>query len=300
MLASEVLLEEVAPSAPGMGAERVTAAVVGLLGLALEVGASRATDRPVSWLLVAAFASLLVVGLAPLPYGARAGAVFVVGGAIGTVTLVTTAAGDWMRTAAAALLSALVVVLPAGLLVRSNYCGAKTGRAVTALGLVVLIGWLALQGAQGVFGGFDGRAGAPGAGLATAAVALALVGFLALLAFMGPGSTGGCRVWAIALLVWTVGQLALEGWAEAAGNTTHGSSLLLWHLSSRVSATLLLVPAAVALSHLLGAGISERTREQAERATKRREAVVRDAKRSVLEMRRARADSEPVERRKTG
>ena len=62
MLASEVLLEDVAPSAPGRVAERLTAVIVGLAGLGLELGVCAWTGRSPSWLLVAAFGSFLAVG----------------------------------------------------------------------------------------------------------------------------------------------------------------------------------------------------------------------------------------------
>lgn len=296
MLASEVLLEDVAPSAPGGAAERVVASLVGLAGAGMELGVSRVTERPASWLLVSAFGALFAAGVAPLPYAVRASTVFVVGGAIGAVTLIGAAVGDWTSTASAALLSALVMLLPTGLLVRSNYCGSKTGRFVTALGLLVAIAWLIAQGPGEWFTGFDGRAGDAGVALAVSRIALVVLCFLSLLAFMGPGSTGACRAWAIGVLVWFGAQLALEGWAESAV----WSQTTLWQSVSRVAGALLLVPAAVAFSHLLGVGISERARERADRATRRREAVLREAKRAVLEVRRAREESGTVERRKTG
>lgn len=298
VLASEVLLEEVAPSAPGRGAERVAAALVGLLGVALELGVCTLVGRSPSWLLLAAFGSFLLIGLLPVAYVVRAGVVFAVGAGLGAVTLVGAADPGAAGVVRAILLAALAVTLPAGLLVRSNYCGSRVGRGLTALGIVLAVAWLAALGTSGLAAGFDGRGGAPALGAAAARVLLALVCLLALLAFMSPASTGGCRAWATLVLAWFPVQLGLDLWAqEPAWSQTLG-----WVASSRAAAVLLLVPASVALSHLLGAGISTRTREKAERGQRLREAVLQEAKRSVLEVRRARAEriEPPVARENVG
>lgn len=284
VLASDVMLEDEAPAAPGRSAERIAAVVVGVLGLVIELAAATAGHAP-SWLMCAVFGIVLVLGVVPVPYSARAGALLAVAGGTSAMLLLQDGGADATAVGRAILFACFAIILPAGLFVRQNYCGARTGRVLTAVGVVAALVWLLLPGEGAVWRGFsDDTPHLIEACLRLALVPLAL---MALLAFMPSESTGACRLWAVLLLVWAATFLAASLWARTSSGSP--TAALIWTARSRVAAALLIPTAAVALSHLLGKGIGERTRRRVARRKERREALVAETQRSVREMRVAKS-----------
>ncbi|MCB9708122.1 MAG: hypothetical protein H6714_04995 [Myxococcales bacterium] len=253
LLASAVLWEDFAPEEPGKQWLRQAALAVGVLGVSAALVLS--WQEPAALLLAVLFALIGVLGLIGLSYTWRASLMAPV--ALGALVLVSgPQSGPW--------LSIGIAVLSASLLFRAFYRSSKTARVLVGSSLLVCISWLAKTVKEGQFEVMDLQWQSWLGPIMW--VALALLLLLSLLAFMEPRTTGGCKLWATALLVWyamyLTAEWALRAWPAASGigrsspsvASPHG--IIRSHLSAELltlSSILLAVIAALSLWQLLSA-----------------------------------------------
>jgi hypothetical protein len=171
----------------------VLAASLGAFGAAAVVvlGAGGLT-----FVMAGALGAIALLGVAPIPFGARAAALVTLCGGGSAIVLSAGAGGGVPR----ALLTIGVAVLGAGLLLRAWHRASRASRVLVGAGVFACGMWLwqtrALAGLTILDTAW--QAWLP----EVAPVVLALVLLLSLLAFMNSASTGGCGVWATMLLVW--------------------------------------------------------------------------------------------------
>jgi hypothetical protein len=204
VLASEALRKDLAPAAPAGPEVRKVTVAVGLAGVAAVLALCGPTGFALP--IGGAFLALAMLGLAPMPYQARAAALVTVSGS--GLAIVT-----WTRIETATDLERLVVligvlVLSMALLFRSWHRASLLARALVALGASVCAGWLAMS--DGLQKLLILEAGWQHWLPAVMPLPLAIVLLLALLAFMDSRSTGGCIAWASLLLGW----YTLHAWIE--------------------------------------------------------------------------------------
>jgi hypothetical protein len=204
VLASEALKRDLTPSSPAPQLARRIAMIVGALGAAQALLWSGPHGIAVP--LAGAFAALIALGAAPMAYAARASAVATVAGAaLGVAAFVeTTATGRFEPL----VLATGVTVLSAALLFRAWHRASWFARALTAFGIAVCAGYLAMSEALRRLPIVDPswQAWLP----QLLQLVLVLLLFLSLLAFMDARSTGGCDAWALSLLGWYVVFRAVE------------------------------------------------------------------------------------------
>lgn len=205
VLASDILLEDVAPHHPAASLLRLAlggvAAVFAALGVLELCGLLKAAG---GWGELAVAAVAMVVMLFPLPYVVRATLAALTGFVpllLGVMLLPETFA---QRAAGLAML----VVLPAVFFFRARYRALSAARAVLAVAFVVAAPGLIFASVQA----FDDHAPIAVRVLDGALVAGALGGAFG---FMGAETTGACGVWATTTLglasahaasvVWTAG-----------------------------------------------------------------------------------------------
>ncbi len=201
VLASECLREDLTPTEPGRATLRWVAAVLGVVGAAVVVPVGGATGFAlIEGALLAAIAAL---GLSPMRYELRAGGVTVLG--IVGLALAVVATGV---AAVPPILAVAVTVLGAGLLFRGTYRASSWARLLVGigigLGLVWFVGSGTVTGLTVLDITWQSIAGA------VVRLAFALLVLLSLLAFMDSSTTGGCRVWGTAILVWYAAFVMLE------------------------------------------------------------------------------------------
>ncbi len=200
VLASDLLREEVAPTAPGQTILRVWlggfSLVFGLAALASFLGVGSAAPGAFGGSLATAIVAA-VAALIPVTYAARASLAVVVG----LVPLVMGAGGDgplsalgFEGTLAAAGGLATVTALPGALLFRARYRAFAAARAIIGVSLAASGLFLVLATA----GALDSAAPMIcriGDGAAAITILTAFFGF------MGEETSGGCEGWAALLLV---------------------------------------------------------------------------------------------------
>lgn len=198
VLASEALRRDLTPSAPAPLLMRRSAVLVGSVGATQVLLWSGGQGIAVP--LAGAFAALAALGFAPMAYAARAAAIgTVAGSALGVAAFVETAATGRFEPL---VLAAGVTVLGAALLFRAWHRASWLARALTALGIAVCAGFLAMSEALQRLPIVDPswQAWLP----QVLQLVLVLLLLLSLLAFMDARSTGGCDAWAFSLLGWHV------------------------------------------------------------------------------------------------
>lgn len=178
--------------------------VVGAMGAAQALLWSGAHGIAVP--LAGAFAALFALGASPMGYAARASAIATVSGsALGFAAFIeTTASGRFEPL----VLATGVTVLSAALLFRAWHRASWLARALTAFGIAVCAGYLAMSEALRRLPIVDPswQAWLP----QLLQLVLVLLLFLSLLAFMDARSTGGCDAWAFCLMGWYVIFRAVE------------------------------------------------------------------------------------------
>jgi hypothetical protein len=247
VLASESLRADLTPNAPGRSAIRATAITLGLGG---ALAATLVGGPGLGTLTVAAALALVAaLGLAPLAYRRRALALFAVAApALLSATMLAAPHGGVPH---GGLLACTASGLAGALYFRAEYRASRLARALIAAGVAAGALWLVAAGALTGLGAIDAawQSWLPallGAGLAPVLA-------LATLGFMTEDSTGGCSLWASALLVWFAcyesAAHAAQVFPAAGGGPADG-----WHLGAAMGAvaTPLLAPVvALALAQLL-------------------------------------------------
>ncbi|MDD9937425.1 MAG: hypothetical protein OXT09_27690 [Myxococcales bacterium] len=198
VLASVALRRDLAPAAPAPATLRVSAALLGLIGMLACVAISGVDG--LGLVLAGAFAAIAVVGLSPMSYPSRAAAVVTLTG--GALTLVTWQSMERLQTIEPIVLLVGVLVLSSALLFRAWHRASLLARAMTLLGMASCMGWLWMARSLATLTILDTQwqAWLP----PVLQVPLALILMLSLLAFMDSRSTGGCGMWASLLLLWYV------------------------------------------------------------------------------------------------
>lgn len=206
LLASSVLWEDFAPKEPGHQVLRQTAIAVGVVGTAATLVLS--WQEPAALLLAALFALLGLLGVIGLSYALRAASIVPVAfcGLLGV---------SWVRTGLTGLysgpwLAVGVAVLSASLYFRAYYRSSKIARLLVGAGILVCAGWLFAAGHMDQLAVLDLHWQSWLKPMMWLGLALLLL--LSLLAFMEARTTGGCKLWATALLGWYAIYVTLE-WA---------------------------------------------------------------------------------------
>lgn len=204
VLASEALRRDLTPSAPAPLLARRGAVVVGVAGATQALLWSE--GRGIAVPLAGAFVALVALGVAPMAYAARAAAIATVtGSALGVAAFAETAATGRFEPL---VLATGVTVLGAALLFRAWHRASWLARALTAFGIAVCAGFLAMSEALRRLPIVDPswQAWLP----QLLQLVLVLLLLLSLLAFMDARSTGGCDAWAYCLFAWYVIFRAVE------------------------------------------------------------------------------------------
>ena len=194
VLASELLREQMRPSAPGAKTLQRMGALLGGLGiLAISVVGGL---HPLTYVCLAALAGILVLSVAPLSYTGRALSLLLLGG-------VTSGLPLWepdIRSVIdeGVLLAGSTILLGGSLLFRAYYRGARLARVAVTMGVLALAAWFFLSDGHRslVTVAEHWQSWAP----ATTHVAFGLIAVLSLLAFMESSTRGGSHVWAYSLL----------------------------------------------------------------------------------------------------
>ena len=247
VLASESLRADLAPNTPGRSAIRVAALALGAGG-ALAAGL---VGGPGFGTLTVAAALALVgaLGLAPLAYRGRALALFAV--AAPTLLSATVLAAPHGGVPHGGLLGLTASGLAGALYFRAEYRASRLARGLIAAGVAAGVVWLAMSGALTALGAIEAAWQSWLPALLGATLAPMLL--LAMLGFMTEHSTGGCGLWATALLVWlacyeNAAHAAQVFPADASGPSDD------WHIGAAMGAvaTPLLAPiVALAVAQLL-------------------------------------------------
>jgi hypothetical protein len=204
VLASEALREQIAPAEPGRDTIRVLSVLIGISGttfMLLLLGTS-GMGLP----LAGAFLALTALGFPSIPYAPRAAAVFTISAsALGVVT--------WMVVgtvgAPAVVVETIgVVILAIALVFRAWHRASVVARILVASGILVCVGWLGMSGWLKDFTTLDPAWQSWLPTIIRAPFGLLLM--LSLLAFMDARTTGGCGIWATAVLVWHALQMAVQ------------------------------------------------------------------------------------------
>jgi hypothetical protein len=204
VLASQSLLDDIAPVEPGRQTMRLFAVCLG--GLCAILLPALAGHERANLLSAAGFAAMAVLGAVPVRYGVRAWGVALCAFATLLYTLFIRAR-HFDAPKHDPVLALAVMLLAAALLYRSSYRASRLGRFLVGVGLALGWTWLAISG--GIFISVldvTWQSWLPAA-LRGAFIILLL---FSLLAFMSSATTGGCRVWAGALLVWYPVHLAVD------------------------------------------------------------------------------------------
>lgn len=238
-LASESLREDLSPLWPGKQEITHTLQLAGLLGALASVLV--AFDQPVGWLCAITCALIAGLSRVELEYMKRA---LIAATVSGSALLLA----SFARVALGAggddpLLSLACSLLPAALLFRSWYRGARVARALVALTLVLAFAWVGLTSNRGLLSlGFTWQSWLP----ALAWSSFSILCLLSLLAFMGDETTGGCHVWAYGISLW-FGLFACLRWAmEREGSPASGGPSAALGLTEAALASVL----AIALAQL--------------------------------------------------
>jgi hypothetical protein len=191
--------------------------------------------------LAGAFLALTAFALPSIPYAPRAAAVF-------TISASTLGVVTWMYVGTAGTPAGVVetigvVTLGIALQYRAWHRSSVAARFFVAVGILVCMGWLGMSGWLKDFTTLDPAWQSWLPTIIRAPFGLLLM--LSLLAFMDARSTGGCGIWAMAILLWhalhmTV-QLMILVWPK-------GSRVPNWQL---LTGDLSMVTAAAIASPLL-------------------------------------------------
>jgi hypothetical protein len=194
ILASDLLREQMRPSAPGQRTLRrvtVVLSVMAVLGTLLTGGA-----HPLTFASLALLVTMTTLALTPMSYRGRAISLFLMGSIATSVAL-------WQQTLEGiapqnVILSCATILLSGSLLFRAYYRGARLARIAVSLGVLTLGAWFFVSGGHQSLVTLEGdwRSWAP----ASTQMAFGLLGLLSLMAFMESSTRGGSHVWAASLM----------------------------------------------------------------------------------------------------
>jgi hypothetical protein len=194
ILASDLLREQMRPSAPGATTVRVvttTLVVVGTVAVLLAGGA-----HPLTFVSAAMLVTMATFAVTPMSYRSRAICLFLTGS-------ITTGIALWQQALHAIapeglILAGATILLSGSLLFRAYYRGARLARLAVTFGVAALGAWFVVSRGHESLVSLDGywQSWAP----AVTHMAFGLVALLSLLAFMESSTRGGSHVWAAALL----------------------------------------------------------------------------------------------------
>jgi len=267
VLASESLAADLAPQEPARGAMRALMAIGGvlLIGLFVAPWGEVAGKLIFSWdllkslsgvlfakriYLAAAGVVFLAAALLPLPYLLRA----LIGLVLGLIPFVLDAINvpEWRLI----LLFGSLILLPAALLHRARYRGSVLSRILVGVGVLGILACLLVPegGSVPLIKVFDGLGDAPASTIVLRLfpLLLLLLALLSLLAFLGSGSTGLARIWAVGLLLF----LPLQMWLSTAFQLGSGKAAthLIPDFYGGLTLLAALVLSAFGLSQLFAAG----------------------------------------------
>jgi hypothetical protein len=217
LLASEALMDDLAPVKPGEAAARFLAAVVGLLLIAAAGLLPRGPGGASPWPAVVLGGIALVAAMAPASYRQRAIALLVVGLLLAALGLRGVGPASGMATGGEIwgffrFLAA--TTLPAALLFRARYRAYAKARWILAASFVAAVPFLVRTAAM--------LAGAELDWWHLGAVAGAVAILASLAGFMGAETTAAGTYTALGVIVALTAQLALErltaggAWSDAA------------------------------------------------------------------------------------
>ncbi len=218
LLASSVLWEDFAPQEPGKEWLRQAAMAVGILGTAATLILS--WQEPIALILAALFMLIGLLGIIGMSYGLRATSIL-------PLALCGLLSVSWLRTGVIGLesgpwLAVGISVLSASLLFRAFYRSSKTSRILVGASITVCMGWLVVAIPLHEFVVLDLHWQSWIKPMMWLSLALLLL--LSMLAFMEARTTGGCKLWAMALLGWYAAYLTVE-WALNAWPAPEGMVL---------------------------------------------------------------------------
>lgn len=196
VLASEALREQLAPAEPGRYTIRALSVIVGTLGTVTMLALLGTSGMGLP--LAGAFLALTAFALPSIPYAPRSAAVF-------TISASTLGVVTWMYVGTAGSLADVVetigvVTLGIALIFRAWHRASVVARILVAVGIFICMGWLGMSGWLKDFAALDPAWQSWLPTIIRAPFGLLLM--LSLLAFMDARSTGGCGMWATALLFW--------------------------------------------------------------------------------------------------
>jgi hypothetical protein len=194
ILASDLLREQMRPSAPGAGTLRVVTATLTVVGTVAALLAGGA--HPLTFVSMAMLVTMGTFAITPMSYRSRAVCLFLTGS-------ITTGIALWQQTLHAVapegiILAGATILLSGSLLFRAYYRGARLARLAVTFGVAALGAWFVVSRGHESLVSLDGswQSWAP----AVTHMAFGLVALLSLLAFMESSTRGGSHVWAAALL----------------------------------------------------------------------------------------------------
>ena len=205
LLASRLLLEDYAPYEPGRMVLRNTAIAAGLFGAIGSV--ILGLTGVVGVVSAMGLLCIAILGALKLGYTARATA-------IALVAMLSLGIAAWFRARAPGLhsgpwLAVGTSVLAGSLLFRADYRSSATARVLVGISVSVCAIWLAIVVSTALDFSMlstQWQSWLP----AVLWLCFGMLLLLSLLAFMEAQTTGGCRIWSIALLVWYAAYVSTE------------------------------------------------------------------------------------------
>ncbi|KPK16858.1 MAG: hypothetical protein AMJ62_03665 [Myxococcales bacterium SG8_38] len=194
ILASDLLREQMRPSAPGDRMVRIVTVALSTLGAvgALMTGGM----HPLTFVSLALLTVMVTLAATPMSYGGRAMSLFLTGS-------IATGVALWQQTLHAIapegiILAGATILLSGSLLFRAYYRGARLARIAVTCGVLALATWFVVSRGHESLIMLEGhwQSWAP----AVTHMTFGLLALLSLLAFMESSTRGGSHVWAVALL----------------------------------------------------------------------------------------------------
>lgn len=195
ILASDLLREQMRPSAPGDTMVRIV--TVALSGLGAVAALATGGIHPLTFVSLALLTVMATLAITPMSYRSRAMSLFLMGS-------VATGVALWQQTLHAIapegiILAGATILLSGSLLFRAYYRGARLARIAVTCGVLALATWFIVSRGHESLIMLEGywQSWAP----AITHMTFGLLALLSLLAFMESSTRGGSHVWAVALLV---------------------------------------------------------------------------------------------------
>lgn len=195
ILASDLLREQMRPSAPGDKMVRIV--TVALSGLGAVGALWTGGMHPLTFVSLALLTVMATLAVTPMSYRGRAMSLFLMGS-------VATGVALWQQTLhviapEGIILAGATILLSGSLLFRAYYRGARLARIAVTCGVLALATWFVVSRGHESLIMLEGywQSWAP----AITHMSFGLLALLSLLAFMESSTRGGSHVWAVALLV---------------------------------------------------------------------------------------------------